>query len=38
MDMDIEAYLRAPELEMPLYPPKVITLSTGSKMVVRQVD
>jgi hypothetical protein len=38
MDMDIEIYLRPPELEMPPYPPKVITLSTGGKMVVRQVD
>lgn len=38
MDMDIEAYLRPPELDMPPYPPKVVTLSTGGKMVVRQVD
>jgi hypothetical protein len=38
MDMDIETYLRPPELEMPPYPPKVITLSTGGKLVVRQVD
>lgn len=38
MDMDIEAYLRPPELDLPPYPPKVITLATGAKMVVRQVD
>lgn len=36
MDMEVEAYLRPPEMEMPPYPPKVITLATGSKMVVRQ--
>ncbi|NIS82877.1 MAG: hypothetical protein GTO14_22360 [Anaerolineales bacterium] len=36
MDMDVEAYLRPPELEIPPYPPKVITLSTGGKLVVRQ--
>jgi hypothetical protein len=38
MDMELEAYLRPPELAMPPYPPKVITLATGAKMVVRQVD
>jgi hypothetical protein len=36
MDMEIESYLRPPEMEMPPYPPKVITLATGGKMVVRQ--
>jgi hypothetical protein len=38
MDMDIEVYLRPPEMEAPPYPPKVITLSTGKQMVVRQVN
>jgi hypothetical protein len=38
MDMDIEAYLRPPEMEIPPYPPKVITLATGGKLVVRQAS
>ncbi len=38
MDMEVEAYLRPPETPMVPYPPKVITLATGGKMVVRQVD
>lgn len=38
MDMELEAYLRPPESTMALYPAKVITLATGAKMVVRQVD
>jgi hypothetical protein len=38
MDMEIEAYLRPPEAEMAPYPAKVITLATGKKLVVRQVD
>jgi len=38
MDMEVEAYLRPPDMEMAPYPPKVITLATGAKMVVRQVD
>jgi hypothetical protein len=38
MDMDVEVYLRPPEMETPPYPPKVITLATGKPMVVRQVD
>jgi hypothetical protein len=37
MDLEVEAYLRPPEREMPPYPPKVVTLATGGKMVVRQV-
>ena len=37
VDMELEAVLRAPELEMPPYPPKVITLASSKKMVVRQV-
>jgi len=38
MDMELEAYLRPPEIPMAPYPAKVITLATGAKMVVRQVD
>ena len=38
MDMEIEAYLRPPEAAMAPYPAKVITLATGKKLVVRQVD
>jgi len=37
VDMELEAVLRAPALEMPPYPPKVITLANSKKMVVRQV-
>jgi hypothetical protein len=37
MDMELEAYLRPPEMDMPPYPAKVITLATGGKLVVRQV-
>ena len=36
VDMDLEAVLRAPAIEMAPYPPKVITLANGKKMVVRQ--
>lgn len=38
MDMELEAALRPPEYSMAPYPAKVITLATGVKMVVRQVD
>lgn len=38
MDMELEAMLRPPDYPMAPYPPKVITLATGVKMVVRQVD
>jgi hypothetical protein len=38
MDMELEAYLRPPEMDMPPYPAKVITLATGGKLVVRQVS
>jgi hypothetical protein len=38
MDMEVEAYLRPPDAAMAPYPAKVITLATGAKMVVRQVD
>jgi hypothetical protein len=36
VDMDLEVVLRAPALEMPPYPPKVITLANSKRMVVRQ--
>lgn len=38
MDMELESYLRPPETEMAPYPAKAITLATGAKLVVRQVD
>jgi hypothetical protein len=38
MDMEIESLLRPPESNMPPYPAKVITVATGKRMVVRQVD
>jgi hypothetical protein len=38
MDMELEETLRPPEMPMVPYPPKVITLATSGKMVVRQVD
>ncbi len=38
MDMELEAYLRPPEYPMAPYPAKVVTLATGAKLVVRQVD
>jgi len=34
---DLEALLRPPAMEMPPYPPKVITLASGEEMIVRQV-
>jgi hypothetical protein len=34
---ELEASLRPPAMEMPPYPPKVITLASGEEMVVRQV-
>ncbi len=36
LDMELESVLRAPALEMPDYPAKVITLANSKKMVVRQ--
>lgn len=36
VDMELEAVLRAPALEMAEYPAKVITLANSKKMVVRQ--
>ncbi|MFH1453165.1 MAG: hypothetical protein ABIH00_04200 [Armatimonadota bacterium] len=38
MDMELEKILRAPEIDMAPYPPKVITLATGKKMVIRQIE
>jgi len=38
IDMDLEALLRAPAIEMAEYPPKMITLANGKKMIVRQAD
>ncbi len=37
MDMELESVLRAPEVPQANYPPKVITLANGKKMVVREV-
>jgi uncharacterized protein YlzI (FlbEa/FlbD family) len=36
VDMDLEALLRAPAIEMAEYPPKMITLANGKKMIVRR--
>ena len=38
VDMDLEGVLRAPKIDMAPYPPKVITLANGKKMVVRQAS
>jgi len=38
VDMELEAVLRPPVLEMPPYPPKIITLANSKKMVVRQAE
>ncbi len=35
---DLEALLRPPAMELPVYPPKAITLASGETMVVRQVS
>ena len=35
---ELEGLLRPPAMEMPPYPPKVITLASGEQMVVRQVE
>ena len=37
IDMELEAVLRAPEVYQAPYPPKVITLANGKKLVVREV-
>src|SRR5512136_69051 len=36
IDMELEKVLRPIQYEMPPYPPKVITLANGKKMVIRQ--
>src|SRR5512136_1136737 len=36
VDLELEAVLRPLQLPMPPYPPKVITLANGKKMVIRQ--
>jgi uncharacterized protein YlzI (FlbEa/FlbD family) len=36
VDMELEAVLRPVQIPMAPYPPKVITLANGKKMVVRQ--
>lgn len=36
-DMELEAVLRPPEFPQPPYPPKVITLANGKRLVVREV-
>jgi hypothetical protein len=38
LDMELEAVLRPPVIEMPPYPPKVITLANGKHLVVRQAE
>ena len=38
VDMELEAVLRPYQYDMPPYPPKVITLANGKKMVVRQAE
>ena len=35
---ELEGLLRPPALDMPPYPPKVITLASGEQMVVRQIS
>jgi uncharacterized protein YlzI (FlbEa/FlbD family) len=36
VDIELEHVLRAPEVEQAPYPPKIITLANGKKMVVRE--
>ncbi len=38
VDIELEAVLRAPEVYQAPYPPKVITLANGQRMVVREVS
>lgn len=38
IDMELEAVLRPHQYEMPPYPPKLITLANGKKLVVRQIE
>lgn len=37
LDMELEAVLRPQQYDMPFYPPKVITLANGKKLVVRAI-
>ncbi len=37
IDMELEAVLRPPEVQLPPYPPKVILLANGDHLVIRQV-
>jgi len=37
VDMELELFLRPQQYEMPHYPPKVITLANGKKLVVREI-
>jgi len=37
IDMELEAVLRPVEMSLPAYPPKVILLSNGQNLVIRQV-
>ncbi|MGC9397585.1 MAG: hypothetical protein ACP5HM_00440 [Anaerolineae bacterium] len=37
VNMELEAVLRPPEFPQPPYPPKVITLANGKRLVVREV-
>ena len=37
-DMELEAVLRPTQYPMPPYPPKVVTLANGKKMVIRQAE
>jgi hypothetical protein len=37
LDMELEGIMRTPDLPMPPYPPKVVTMATGKQMVIRQV-
>ena len=37
LDMELEGIMRTPDLPMPPYPPKVVTMATGKPMVIRQV-
>ncbi|MBN2146497.1 MAG: hypothetical protein JW726_03875 [Anaerolineales bacterium] len=38
IDMELEAVLRPTQYPMPPYPPKVVTLANGKKMVIRQAE
>jgi hypothetical protein len=38
MDLELENMLRPPELDMPPYPAKLVTLASGKKMIVRQIE